>query len=69
MSDATVQTQREGKVLTVTQQLIPQVRSCRRGGKHLVRKEERRGGNKRRGEERKGGKRSGKKETWREERR
>jgi len=27
MWDATVQTQREGKVLTVTQQLVPQVRS------------------------------------------
>lgn len=41
MANTTVQTQREGKVLTVTQQLIPQVSICRRGEKHLVRKEER----------------------------
>lgn len=33
MADAAVQTQREGEVLTVAQQLIPQVRSCGRGEK------------------------------------
>lgn len=31
MSDAAVQTQREGEVLTITEQLVPQVLSCRRG--------------------------------------
>lgn len=40
VSDAAVQTQQEGQVLTVTQQLVPQVRFCSQGGKHRLRGKE-----------------------------
>lgn len=36
MSDASVETQREGQVLTITQQLISQVGGCRRGEEHSL---------------------------------
>lgn len=54
MSNAAVQTEGEGQVLTITQQLVPQVRSCRRGETHLVRTRRDQTGPDRTGKERKG---------------